>query len=302
MAIAAVKARPVVLRRGSSVEQGFAVIVANCLQQMQDNEAGVAQGGDAECIHQMRVGLRRLRCALRLFETSMPLPAAQQAELAWLGKILGAARDADVLANAILPKLIEACPHEADLLRLRQCASRIARQKRQQAARAVASVRHARLMLGLVGWVEAAHWRESLDPAAIAALAEPMEDRAKRMLAQRQRKLVQQGKRLASDTPEQRHALRIAAKKARYATEFFQSLQAARRGRRYLGRLERLLDALGGLNDAAVADRLLHEIGLSHPRWSDSAAFARGWLHAATQRDLPRVARLWAQIASMDPA
>ena len=66
---------------------------------MQDNEVGVARGNDPESIHQMRVGMRRLRSALRLFAPWIPFPAALQQELSWLGGELGAARDADVLAD-----------------------------------------------------------------------------------------------------------------------------------------------------------------------------------------------------------
>lgn len=109
-------------------------------------------------------------------------------DLAWLGGELGAARDADVLADGTLPKVIEACLQETDLLPLRQLASTIAGRKRRHAAEAVASVRYSRLMLSLVGWLQALRWHESLEE-----------------------------------------------------------------------------DALGWLNDAAVADRLLHEIEVGHP-------------------------------------
>lgn len=146
---AAVKAGPVALNRKMSVEEGFRVIVSNCLRQMQDNEVGVAQAIDPERIHQMRVGMSRLRSALRLLAPWIPFPAALQQELSWLGGELGAARDADVLADSTLLKVMEACPPEADLLPLRQLASTIAGEKRQQAAQAVASVRYSRLMLAL---------------------------------------------------------------------------------------------------------------------------------------------------------
>ncbi|MDP1902375.1 MAG: hypothetical protein Q8K96_18300 [Rubrivivax sp.] len=68
-----------------------------------------------------------------------------------------------MLADSTLLKAAEACPQETELLRLRQSASTIAGGKRGQAAVAVASVRQSRLMLGLVGWLQASRWRESLD-------------------------------------------------------------------------------------------------------------------------------------------
>lgn len=301
VAAAAVKARPVALTRDMCVEEGFRVIVSNCLGQMQDNEVGVVQGIDPESIHQMRVGMRRLRSALRLFAPWIPFPPALQAELAWLGGELGAARDADVLADGTLPKVIEACLQETALLPLRQLASTIARKKRRQAAEAVASVRHSRLMLSLVGWLQALRWRESLKGDALGALAEPLAKRATSILQRRHEKLIASGKRLAQGTPAERHQVRIAAKKVRYATEFFQSLHPAPRVERYVRRLAALQDALGWLNDTAVADRLLHEIEVGHAELAGSASFARGHLCAATKQAMPGLVKLWGQFRSMKP-
>jgi inorganic triphosphatase YgiF len=301
VAAAAVKAMPVALNREACVEEGFRVIVSNCLKHMQDNEVSVAQGIDPESIHQMRVGLRRLRSALRLFSPWIPFPAALQEELSWLGGELGAARDADVLADNTLPKVIEACPQEAELLLLRQFALANAAKKRQQAAEAVASVRQSRLLLTLFSWRQAMRWHEALDAAALKALAEPLKKRATRILIRRHEKLIKSGKRLAHATPKERHLVRIAAKKARYATEFFQSLHPAGRVDRYVRRLAALQDALGWLNDAAVADRLLCEIETSHPELSGSASFARGYLCAATKQDFPGLAKLWEQFKTMAP-
>jgi triphosphatase len=295
VAAAAVKARPVVLSRDLCVDEGFRVIAGNCLAQMQDNEPGVVQGLDPEWIHQMRVGMRRLRSALRLFAPWIPFPPALQQELAWLSGELGAARDADVLADSTLPKVIEACPQEADWLPLKRLASTIARKKRQQAAAAVASVRYSRLMLGLVGWLQAMRWHDSLDEAALGALAEPLEKRATQILDRRHKKLIKSGKRLKHGTPEERHQVRIAAKKARYATEFFQSLHPAGRVKRYVRRLAALQDALGWLNDAAVASRLLRGVEVDHPDLVGSASFARGYLCATAKQDLPGLGKLWEQ-------
>jgi inorganic triphosphatase YgiF len=295
---AAVKARPVALRRDLSVEAGFRVIVGNALGQMQDNEALVAQGSDPEGIHQMRVGMRRLRLALRLFSPWIPQPAALRQELAWLGTALGAARDADVLADSTLAKVVCACPQEATLLPLVQWASSKAAAKRSEAAAAVASVRYARIMLGMAGWLEAARWRESLDAAGHAGLAEPLDKRAAQILGRPQRRLIKSGKRLAHATTEERHEVRIAAKKARYATEFFVALYPAGRFKRYLRSLAALQEAFGWMNDAAVADALLREIEGAHPELAGGAAFARGYLCAAANQDLPGLGRLWKRFAS----
>lgn len=300
-AVAAVKARPVLLNAGMTVEEGFREIAGNCLLQMQDNEPGVVLGTCPECVHQMRVGMRRWRSALRLFALWIPFPPALQQELAWLGGELGAARDADVLAGSTLPGLVEACPAERTLSALASSASAIARDKRRAAAAAVASVRQSRLMLGLVAWLQASRWRESLDVEGRAALAEPLDRHARRIVIRRHEKLLATGKRLVQGTDEERHRVRIAAKKSRYASDFFRSLHAARRAERYLRRLAELQDALGAMNDAVVADRLLRDIEARSPERASGASFARGYLRAARAQDLRRLFKQWQRLGSMPP-
>jgi CHAD domain-containing protein len=55
----------------------------------------------------------------------------------------------------------------------------------------------------------------------------------------------------------QRHALRIAIKRQRYAVEFFQYLFAGRKQARYQQALQEIQDNLGYANDILVAQRLM---------------------------------------------
>ncbi|MCE7878003.1 MAG: CHAD domain-containing protein, partial [Betaproteobacteria bacterium PRO3] len=75
-------------------------------------------------------------------------------------------------------------------------------------------------------------------------------------LARRHRRLLRAGEGLAACTPEERHAFRIAAKKLRYATEFFAALFPRKRTRVYRDALAGLQQVLGEWNDAAVAPRI----------------------------------------------
>src|SRR5215470_20340855 len=83
---------------------------------------------------------------------------------------------------------------------------------------------------------------------------------AAEQLNRRYQKLVQSGKRLDALNPRQRHKLRIAAKKLRYASEFvagvFPGKKAARRRKRFIAGLNELQVCLGDLNDIVVNKRL----------------------------------------------
>lgn len=305
---AVVKAATLLLAANLSTEQGLQQIVDNCLTQIRGNQAGVELGSDPESVHQMRVGLRRLRSALGLFAEVAPCPAALQAELEWLTSALGAARDWEVLAGSTLTSAANAVPDQAALVQLQQAAQAQARRNRQGAAQAVASVRYASLLQGLGGWVSGAGWRSMPAPAGQNELQAPLAGFAARMLAQYHAKLHRRGKLLrgkatptasATATAQMRHRVRIAAKKVRYAAEFFQSLYPARRVRPYVNALSGLQDALGALNDVAVADGLLCQLADAHPELAYSAGCVRGYLAARTEPDIRKLGRLWRQFAAI---
>lgn len=305
---AVVKAATLLLSAKLTAEQGLQRIVDNCLAQIQGNQAGVELGSDPESVHQMRVGLRRLRSALGLFAQAAPCPAALLAELAWLTNVLGAARDWEVLAGSTLFSVANAGPEQNELTQLQQAAQAQARKNRQQAAQAVASVRYARLLLALGGWASGARWRDLPAPAGQQAWQEPLARFAARMLAQCHAKLQQRGQQLRGKAAQAlskkadrvRHRLRIAAKKVRYATEFFQSLYPARRVRPYVDALTGLQDALGALNDVAVAAGLLRQLAHAHPELAYSAGCIQGYLAARTEREVRKLGKRWRRFAAIE--
>ncbi|MCJ8278898.1 MAG: CHAD domain-containing protein, partial [Rivularia sp. ALOHA_DT_140] len=73
-------------------------------------ESEVKQDKDPEALHQMRVGIRRLRTAISRFDHFLKLPkAASEKNIGKIGRRLGTLRDLDVLQetlkNIYLPNL-----------------------------------------------------------------------------------------------------------------------------------------------------------------------------------------------------
>ncbi|APA69694.1 CYTH and CHAD domain-containing protein [Janthinobacterium sp. 1_2014MBL_MicDiv] len=280
----AVKAQPLALDAAMTVEQVFLAICHNCLEQVSGNQDGVAAGEDVESVHQMRVGLRRLRSALGMFKALLALPDTLKTELDWLGGALGEARDWDVLAGHTLARLDGDAA--VDAAALAQAAHEQARVSHAQAAQAVTSPRYTAWMLGLQRWLQARDWRAGSSPRQLQRLDAQVPAFARKTLREDQRRLMKRGRRLLHATPQQRHKVRIAAKKTRYATEFFASLFAASAVKPYVGRLSTLQDELGWLNDVQVADRLLQELPdgqAGHAQLRLHAAFIRGYLAARAQ-------------------
>ena len=239
-----IKATPVELAGAMTVEQAFQAIAGNCIAHLQGNEAGVMQSGDPEHVHQMRVGLRRLRSLLKMFEELAPLPAGLDQELRWLGNELGAARDWEVLAGETLSELMHE-QNDALLPPLQQAAQAQADSNRARAAQAVGSTRYARLLLNLIAWLHGARWQREASAEQRQALSAPVGRFARRVLKQGERRMKRRARNLAHADAPTRHRLRIAAKRMRYATEFLSSLYPQRQVRPFVRALTGLQDSLG---------------------------------------------------------
>ena len=295
----AVKATQLELSKHMTIEQAFQAIANNCLVQIQANEIGVVKERDVESVHQLRVGLRRLRCALELFRSRLQVPEDMLQELDWLTMELGAARDWDVLAGSTLPGVAEEVPDEAGIAELKLAALVQAKEMHEAAAAAVGSPRYKRLILDLTRWVQDCAWRNAMTPQDQKHLTAPLMKFADNMLEHQQCRLLKRGSKLPGASPQARHKVRIAAKKIRYATEFFQSLYPSKQVHAFVAALSALQDALGWLNDAVVAYRLLKQLQNGQIDLKASAGFVQGYLASRIKNDDKKIRRLWKKFVLM---
>jgi len=296
--IEAVKAEPLHLSASLTVGQAFQAIALNCLTQIQANAAGVRQQ-DGESVHQMRVGLRRLRLALSIFKSLLFPTDPLRAELAWLAEQLGLARDWDILAGAIVDNVATALEDPLPVAEIRRAAAVEAKKHYHLAADAVGSERYEHLLAALSQWIENRHWHDSESTTQRKQRKNRLPDFADTVLAHYRHSLRKQGKWLPEATARQRHKVRIAAKKMRYATEFFQSLYKTKARSPFVAALVDLQEVLGKLNDAASASRLLRELPIINPALTESAGYIRGYLAAATRNEQDNVYHLWQKFEGM---
>lgn len=287
----AVKADKLHLDADTTVEGAVARIVRACVAHLAANEAVTLKGEDPEGVHQMRVALRRLRSAIALFRPFVP--AAQYlwlvGEIKWLAGSLGPARDWDVFAEELLAPVRDAF-HRADGhghavvedIDALAAAAEARRLRAYETVRAaVGSDRYTAFLLGLGAWVEKRGWRDQPVSEESVRLFGPVTGLADHLLNKRHKKAKRAGHGFAHLPVAQRHQLRIALKKLRYAAEFFRSLYDDKPVRRYLNELAAFQDALGHLNDVATATRLLHELhedgSRSAPGEPRAAGIVIGW-------------------------
>lgn len=288
-----VKAAHVKLSKRMNVEQAFQAIVCNCINQIQDNEAGVSRGQDIEFLHQMRIGLRRLDAAFALFSDLLQPPPGITHELEWLMGQLGPVRDWDVFSASTLPRVAEAMPAQAALDSVREAARAKSEVLHAQASATVSSVRFARLLSALEKWVAQRGWRDDLTAKGKARLNTGTAGLAAAIVKQQQQRLLRRARKLKDAGARRRHRVRIAAKRARYATEFFASLYPGKRVRPYVKALAGVQERLGWLNDIMVAGRLLDEMSNGDAALREGAALARGYLASCAKGGVRRARKQW---------
>lgn len=257
---AVVKAKLPTLEKTQGIAPALRGVIGACLLQIQANVPGALQKLDEEYLHQVRVGLRRLRVALaiaRAHRADAELQALRK-DLAKLCNELGGAREWDVFVTQTLRAIRKQMPQNTGL-RETQRASEKTREKHHAAMQAsLASPDFQRLILRIGHWMQGGYWQEGKGQEG--KRKESLTAFAASTLEKRAKPASKRGKKLARADAAQLHALRIACKNLRYSAEIFAPLFGEAKTTRYLQSLSALQDTLGALNDNTVARRLLDEM------------------------------------------
>ena len=259
----AVFAEPIEFGKRITTIEGFRTIAHSALRHFSGN-ADAVRSLDPEGVHQMRVGLRRLRAAISLFSKALPETKTEaiKTELRWLTNELAPARELDVfLEEKIGPVAREITPRRGGKAIARQFAEKRA-EALVQAKRAVDSPRCRALLVDVLTWIEAQDGRKDVANSELGEFAAKLLDR-------RIRKAKKDAGKLQEMTAPERHKFRIRMKKIRYAAEFFESLFPGKRDRKALARLskhaKKIQDALGSLNDFIADRKMAAEAALKAP-------------------------------------
>jgi inorganic triphosphatase YgiF len=270
-------AEAIELDEDMSATEAFRAIGTSCLGHFAGN-ANAVRNADREGVHQMRVGLRRMRALISLFDDMLD-PAGRdhiKSQLKWLTNELASAREIDVFVS----ERIE--PAEGDITprRGRQAVEEEFIEKRsralERAAAAVASSDFRVLLIDLMEWLQQGRWRGKNADTPIGELAP-------KILQRRLKKLRKLGPELQTMSAREHHKVRLRAKKLRYAVEFFESLFPAKHDRKQLKwltkRLKSVQNDLGALNDARAHQEMTTSSALAAPRSHRRArAFVAGVL------------------------
>ncbi|MCM5569650.1 CHAD domain-containing protein [Burkholderiaceae bacterium FT117] len=274
------KGLPADYPRDANALDAFGTALDECLAHVLRNAIGLADGDQAlrvEHVHQTRVGIRRLRSALRSFRGWVQAPPqALVDELRGFFAALGQSRDADVLDSGVARALAQAG------------APPLAAGAGAQGPDPHEVARSAEVQRMLLAWLT---WRVGLVEEPVPPDA-PAPDSgegaeaghsgqgfprlAERRLRRWHRAICAASERFETLEESDLHALRKRIKRQRYAAEFFQPVLRGSACARYLKQLAVVQNRMGELNDLFVArDRYQALVAQDPAAW-----FALGWIAA----------------------
>ena len=252
--------------------------IATAVARLLAHDPGARIGKDDEAVHQARVATRRLRSDLRTFHELIDERWSNDLrdELRWLGDVLGAVRDTDVLIERLehnvpaLPEIDQpAAEHVIDRLRRDREAAR------EQLLRALRSDRYDALLNRLVLAAQRPRLLLRIDDGDDAELMRA----AVRRPWERLRAAVDA---LPADPPDSAlHDIRIRAKRARYAAEAV-APAFGKPARAFARALVDVQDVLGEHQDAVVAGEWLRRAAAQTDRGHEG--FAAGELGVLEQQ------------------
>jgi triphosphatase len=295
------KAKAVKLDRGVSLREALRPVLLSCLDQVTHNASQVGSGEhDDEHVHQLRVGLRRLRTACRLFGVDEAAPATNRQATA-VFRQLGASRDRSVVAQTLADELsaaMQASGVGIGLPRLRVA------DEQPGPVEVVHGSEMQALMLSLYEWTQAgeppldatADTSAPAQGAAVHALDDDAARHLRKKLQRLHRKVVRGLRRFAKLDEPSRHRIRKRGKRLRYGLEFSQGLLGRKRAHACIENLKEALDALGHYMDIGIAIDACRSM-----QPSPDTAFTLGWLSARREALADQAASLGDALAKTPP-
>ncbi len=240
------------------------------------NWACLRETDEPESIHQMRIGLRRMRCALSIFKRASPNTGfgALRVDAGHLASAFGPVRNADAIRISVLqgPLASADCPENSDVLRGIMEKRRIAAYA--SAHSEIESLAATLFVLNVQSLLARDDWRE-VPQAPNQKCRHGNFSRTE--LSRLRARVLKRGK-AAGVSDQARHKLRIALKNLRYGVDFFDLFGNGKRKQAYKKRMSALQDLLGIRNDIVVAKTYLKELREeTGPEAEQILEFIRGW-------------------------
>ena len=288
----AVKATPPALENVESGEEIFRAVLRSCLDQVLANASVLAEGDvDDDVVHQLRIGIRRLRTAWReLGMWSGSLGAGWEAPAAEVFRALGEYRDRRTVAATMHERLLAAGSPEPTL-------GPTSKSSPSDPVHRVRSASFQHALLDLLAFLMKPAAPVSTASARAAGRAD-REHAIATHLHKLHARLARDARRFERLPELDRHRVRKRLKRLRYLSELVAPLYRQGRVRAFLEKLEPAQDELGRYMDVIVAMDLAKEMAEAG---ASRAWFNVGWLKAQLPEALRRCSDALDRVASAQP-
>lgn len=246
-----------------TVEEAFGRILRADMALVEQWKPIAYKGKDIEGVHQMRVGLRRMRSALTVFRAAIPRKtrASLSKEMRWAGHRLDHARDIDVYIDDNFKA--NGKSHRRGEKKMRKVAMKDRQQTYDRIREFIKGKRFTALEKHFAQWLDARGWRKGLSAKEKKTLKGRIRPFAAQVLEQHRNQVLKDGQDIRELDSDALHQLRIDCKKLRYATEFFSPLYGKSMAV-FTQHLKGLQDLLGTLHDTAVMTDLQQALLKGH--------------------------------------
>lgn len=293
-----VTARPPLIDDLTTCEEAARVVLFECLTHISANVEPVLTGRTPEALHQLRVGLRRLRVALVNFNADSPVLLELKDRARTFTNGLGPARDLDVFLDELFePAAARLGPQQGFEL-LRERAAHLRQRAWQHVAGEVSSTAFAAFQEDIAAAAQSLTWRGTV--GLIGVVPE--------VITAHLARCRKRGKGLAGKDAPGRHRLRIALKGLRYSAEFFAPLYPAKAVQDFVVPLKELQNLLGHLNDAAQARIMLGRLMMEETTTareqadlSHAAGLIQGYHQARADHVAEKTVKRWKRFKQAAP-
>lgn len=248
---------PRIIVKKDTAIHGMQILMRNEIFDFRLNFKEFIQNKDPEMLHQLRVSLRRLRCAMGFLKKIFPSHELDELmQIAKnIGSVLGPVRELDVLREFITSKVLsepnnldtfESLLNYLDLLREEEFLKTLPKLNNVIEGTFCNNIKY----LSLNDYQNI--FLDNKNPSIL--------EFSKNILEKLHKKSLSTKRDLNVLTDKEKHELRILLKKLRYATEFFRNFFGHKKAKKFITIICKLQDLLGSKNDSLATKRLLSKI------------------------------------------
>ena len=289
----------------ASLDFVIARLLSECLRHYMDYLHPFREEHSPLAVHQMRVALRRLRAALKVFAKAFPETSfrsyADRARTLATG--LGDARDCDAFRQLAFGEALQHPSRPIDAPHLESGLDKLRADAYERASALIESEFNLTFILDMQIFILERAWRSEATDSSFVTLSAPATYFARETLDRLLRQARRKGKDILNRSDEERHDLRISLKNLRYNAHLLAPLFTIKKSQKtWFSDLSALQEILGLHNDLANAQIMLERLqSFAEDDFSQSAGFIMGWHacngHAADQK----IEKTWKRFRS-DPA